>query len=463
MKKKIKIYLDNLMNFIFTYFERIVCSFLLLIFFVIIFVGIFKINVKAPVRSDAIGYFSYLPAIFTYKDLSFNFMIKQGQLLTDGKNEFTRIFNPSEVSSMYHKMEANKYLNKYGIGTAILLIPFFLLGHLFSIIFGFEPNGWSYFYQYICFWGGLVYFSLGIVILKNILLKYYSKKIVLLTIFAITFGTNLFNYATYENLFSHVYSFFLINLLILLTLKWWNTQKIKYAILIAVNAGLIILVRQFNIIFILIPIIFDINSINSLKDRIIYLYRNLKLLIITILIFITTFLPQMIYWKYATGKLLTFSYLGEGFNLIRPQLLEILIGVKRGLFFWSPTLIFACLGLFLIKNKLKPFKFIFLLVLLIQIYLISAWSCLEMGWSYGHRTFVDSMGLFAIGLAFFYSKIKHKRSMIIVLAVTLSFTFLSTFQTIQYWYKILPAYNVTLDYYRSIFLKFDLNLVNKWR
>ena len=36
-----------------------------------------------------------------------------------------------------------------------------------------------------------------------------------------TFGTNLFHYGVYDSVFSHVYSFFLIAVLLTLVDAWW--------------------------------------------------------------------------------------------------------------------------------------------------------------------------------------------------------------------------------------------------
>jgi len=450
-------------EFIVRNFEKFIV--LLIIIFPLLIIGLYysKLVKKAPVREDAVGYYAYLPAIFRYKDLSFNFMISEDHPYTGGVNTFERKFNPGEAEIMgFHKQENGKYFDKYPIGVAILLVPFFLLGHLLTVVFGGQLNGWSFFYQYSAFFGGITYFLLGLIFLKRILKEHFSPKVVLFTMVAIVFGTNLFNYATYENIFSHVYSFFLITFLAYLTPKWLSEMDLKYSLAIGTNVGFIVLVRQTNVIFVLLPLFYGVESLKGLKDRVMTFFKYWKVILISIISSVLIFLPQILYWKFASGHWLTSSYEGEGFSFLRPQIFNVLFSVGKGLFFWSPILIFAVIGMFLLRKSARKYFVASIFVLILQIYLISSWWCWEFGWSFGHRAFIDSFGIFAIGLAGFYSAFKKSWKKSVIFVISLIFIFLSLFQMVQYWLRILPPVWTTWEDYKKIFLRLDKDLVRFW-
>ena len=438
--------------------------FAVIILFPILILLVYFLGVrKAPVREDAVGYYAYLPAVFIYKDLNFDFLIDEDVPYTKGENSFERVFNPDEAEVMgFNEVEERRYIDKYPIGVALLLIPFFLVGHVLSVVFGEARDGWSFFYQYMALWGGIVYFSLGIIFLKKTLREYFSSKITLFTLLAVTLGTNLFNYAVYENIYSHVYSFFLISLFLFLVPKWLVKMSIWNSVLLSITFGLLVLVRFTNAIVIIFPILYGITSFGDFSKRVKKLIRNWKMISLCILIFIVLFLPQVLYWKYATGEWIVFSYQGEGFNFLNPQLFNVLLSTQKGLFFWSPILLFSLVGFFLLKGGARKYLIPSVLVLTLQVYIVSSWWNWRYGWSYGHRAFVDFLPVFAIGLAGFYTALKAKWAKIFVFGLSIILICLSTFQMFQYWLRILPPEHTTFEDYQKIFLKLDKDLRYFW-
>lgn len=439
--------------------------FITLIILPLLLIGVYLADLgkKAPVREDAVGYYSYLPAFFIYRDLSFEFMIDDNYSYTGGENVFEREFNPEEAEVMgFNEIEEGKYLNKYPIGVAVMLSPFYVVGHFLSILFQSGLTGWSYFYQYSAFYGGIFYFLLSVLFLAKILKRYYSDSITLFTLLAVVFGTNLLNYSTYENIFSHVYSFFLITLFISIVPKWLKDRTTRNSMLVALNLGLIALVRPTNLIVSMLLFLYGIGSTEQLKARVSLFLGEYKKGILIILLFLLILVPQLLYWKIATGHFVAYSYGEEGFNFLKPQLLRVLFGTSKGLFFWSPILLFSIPGLFLLRNKAREYFFPIIAILIVQIYIVSSWWNWEYGWSYGHRAFTDFIAMFAMGLAAFYSAIKQHWLKIMVFAISLFFIFLSVFQMLQYWLKILPPARTTLEDYGKIFLSLDPELKLFW-
>ena len=87
---------------------------------------------------------------------------------------------------------------------------------------------------------------------------------------AMTWGTNLFHYGVYDSVFSHVYSFFLISVLVALTEGWWANPTPVRSIATDVVAAAIFLTRHTNVIFLLmIPLygVYGVTTWRALRER----------------------------------------------------------------------------------------------------------------------------------------------------------------------------------------------------
>lgn len=98
--------------------------------------------------------------------------------------------------------------NKYPIGTAILLSPFFFIAHAYANAFIPESaTGYTPIYQYAVAFAAVFYFCVGIVFVYKMLKRSFCQVTILITLIAITYGTMLPVYATCSASFSHVYAF----------------------------------------------------------------------------------------------------------------------------------------------------------------------------------------------------------------------------------------------------------------
>ena len=83
------------------------------------------------VDSDGRGYYAYLPSIIIYQDPYFDF-VKRDEATIYG-NE----------TAEYPYLLSGQRGNRYFIGTALLMAPFFLLAWLVSYLMGFSLNGYN--------------------------------------------------------------------------------------------------------------------------------------------------------------------------------------------------------------------------------------------------------------------------------------------------------------------------------
>ena len=88
------------------------------------------------IASDGKGYYIYLPAAFIYHDFSYEFT-KQTEL-----QHYSGDIQPPVAT-----LSNGEKLNKYFVGEAMLLLPFFLIAYLLSIICGAAVDGYGFVFQ----------------------------------------------------------------------------------------------------------------------------------------------------------------------------------------------------------------------------------------------------------------------------------------------------------------------------
>ena len=160
-----------------------------------------------------------------------------------------------------------RYLIKYPMGTAVLMFPFFLLGHLLAPLVGSSPDGFSLVYQFAVGIASVFYMLAGLVLLFKILIRYFSPKVVAATLLSLFLGTNLLAYAAVELSLSHIYTFFLICLLLFLVPRWYADPSIINTFFLGIVSGLIPLVRNPNVIFLVFLPLYGITNWESLKEE----------------------------------------------------------------------------------------------------------------------------------------------------------------------------------------------------
>lgn len=375
-------------------------------------------NRKAIIDQDVIFYYGYLPATFIYHDWSFKFPDKPG---------FT-----GKVWSL--PAPGGNRIQKMSMGLAFLYAPFFGIAHLYTLATHGVANGYSPNYQISLVWAGLFYFVIGLFLLGQILLKYFSDRITALTILVIGIGTNLFNYATWEGAMSHVYSFFLFALTFLLFIRWRKSPGIWLTFFLGFCAGLIVLIRPTNILFVLYLTLLFFFQDKSGKEKFQFLIQlKWRWLILTGGVFLV-WLPQFIYWKMNTGHWMFYSYEGEPFYFGHPQIINGLFSYRKGWLLYTPAMTLAIIGIFLLRNKFKSFFWPTLLSIVLVVYVTFSWWCWWYGGSFGQRSMIEFYVMLSIPFAAFLEWMSRQRIVFKWLtgAVLVFFIWLNLFQSTQY-------------------------------
>ncbi len=403
-----------------------------------------------PIRSDGLGYYLYLPATFIYHDLSLQSVadfFRSNLLPWLADAPLWRDSGPALWEN------SSNYLIKYPMGEAILMMPFFLLACLAALITQTPVDGFSPVFQYAAAFSGLFYALAGIAVLWKVLERHFRQNTILLAMFGVVFGTNLFHYATYDSVFSHVYSFFLFAAFLYVIQRIYAGGSTRYFLASGMVAGLIIITRPTNALWLLFGFFYGVDSRCSLADRLAFWKERATALSYGTALAACVVSLQMIYWKLITGHMVIFSYRGERFYFANPEIINVLFSVRKGLFFWAPILLTVIPGLFYLRRKAGEYFVPALLFLPLNVYVISSWHSWFYGGSFGHRAFIESLPLFTVCFCALYEGLSSfflKRALI---CLTVMGVALETWLMLKYWTGVIPYDGTTWVYFvRTFFI-----------
>jgi hypothetical protein len=427
---------------------------LVAVFFIVSVVIVF--NEDEPhhnqMRSDACGYYLYLPAIFIYHDLAqLNFYP-----VVD-----SQYHHSLQIDYSLHRVNRNT-LNKYPLGTSFFELPLFLAAHLYCVISHQYPaDGFSLPYQLSVIFSNIFFAVLGLSVLSRFLNKYYTDSIVAITLFCIAFGTNLYAYTGFNPGLSHIYSFFLFSCLIYLTDKWYAAAGNNIiSSMIGFTLGLIFVTRPINVLVVIIPVLWNVNSLSALKRRMEFFNAHLKRLIVILFCGFLVAAIQFSYWKYITGHWLFDPYLNEGFNFLHPHIVEGLFSYRKGWFIYTPMAFLALTGLYFLWKKKRNSVPALLIFFILTIYCTFSWGEWWYGGSFGCRPLIESLAFVSLSLTpmsefFYFSAGKLKKA--IYFSLLIFIVFLNIFQTYQYSMGLIHWSRMTKEYYWKVFGKVNFD------
>ncbi|MFZ1618521.1 MAG: hypothetical protein WAT41_14330 [Flavobacteriales bacterium] len=375
-----------------------------------------KFTYHSEIWADRAGYHVYLPAVFDY-----NFDPKA---FPDGIDRRTG-------SGFYLDSIPGRVVTKYPCGEAMLRVPFYLIGKALRSPEDPLGAGFTMVDHAMVDVAASFYGVLGLLLLFWTLTKRIKNSAALASLFAILTGTNLLFYLIGDPGMSHVYSFFLFSAFIFAIQDVDKPRpKAMHNILLGMLAGLIVVTRPTNIFF--IPLAFVVTALSwaDLVARIksFVLPRHLLPFIAGATIMC---IPQMLYWQYAFGTPIKWSYGQEGFvNALDPQVIKFWFAPHNGLFPYSPIIALVLVGGSRYSRSMKlPVLGAWLTFLLVS-YIGASWFAWAFGCGYGSRNFVEYGAIFAFPLGYLLDQRTkwHKVISILVLAcciISLKLTFSS--------------------------------------
>ncbi len=399
---------------------------------------------------DVFGYYLYLPAVFIFHDLRLHDIAWVHQLIEHYQT----------TSTLYQAtaLPSGGWVMKYSMGMAVLNAPAFFIAHLFSAISGFKTDGFSLPYQYAWAISGLVYTAIGIVLLRKILLQYFNEKTSSFLLIVFVLATNYFQLTAFDGYLSHNYLFALYTSIVWFTIRWHQQPKWQYALGLGLSMGLAVLVRPSELVCILIPLLWGIHNIDTIRLKVQLIRSNAFQILLILFSAGIAGMPQLLYWKYATGHWLFYSYnnAGEGFDFSQPYLKEVLFSFRKGWLVYTPVMLFAVAGFVSMFKANRSLFYCIFIYFLTNLYIVSSWTCWwYAGGSYSQRALLSSYVLLAFPMGYFMKEVFSWNTLLrsLVFLIIGFMLILNLFQTWQWAHGILDRTRMTRQYYFATFGK----------
>lgn len=372
------------------------------------------------VFQDVVGYYCYLPAAFIYKDLSFSFIDKDPEFFKD------KMFNS--------KTEDGRRFQKMTMGLAFMYFPFFILGHVYAHLAGYETTGYSPPYFFSLIFSALFWLLAGLYYLRKVLLLYFNEWISALTMVLVVFATNLLYYTTLEAPMPHAYNFALFAVFLWFTIQWHLKPSVRNSLMTGLVFGMIVLIRPVNGLVVLFFAFYGVVSIKSFNNKLLLIAKHPYLILLIAITAFTVTVPQLFFWKFNTGDWFFYSYGKEGFFFENPQIIPGLFSYRKGWLLYTPIMVFALAGLFTLSSKSSVFRVPLLIMLPFFIYVVYSWWCWWYGGSFGSRPMIDIYALLSLPLAglISFAACRGRWLRNALLGVFFLLMLLNIFQTYQY-------------------------------
>jgi hypothetical protein len=342
------------------------------------------------VGSDGIYYYAYLPTLLLDHDLDFS-------------NQYAKLL-PEELRTSLQLSSAGTPQNKWAVGSAILWIPFFLMGHLLAVLlkaagYPIALDGVGYIYQAPTLLGSITYGFAGILLVYRSCRRFNSRSGSACAAMLIWLATNMIYYMIAEPSMSHACSFFAVALFLELWLRFRPMPALHQWLLLGMSGGLVALVRLQDSTWLALPFL---DALLALRlHRGFGLGRQLKGFFAFGLSAFIVFAPQMAVWQVLNGSAarISYPYSDRYFHWLAPKCFAVLFSLRHGLYTWHPLLLLATAGLALLYRKDRRLAWLLAMMFAAQVYLVGSWFGWWGGHSFGSRMLISSYPALALGLA----------------------------------------------------------------
>lgn len=422
---------------------------LIVCYFVVLIVGLFyypkwkQSGPEATISWDASGYYLYLPAIFIYHDIKH----------CTFKDKILEKYNPTpDFQQAYIHKSSGNYVMKYSSGQAVLMSPFFFLGHAIAKFSHgmYTADGFSYPYQVSLGLGMLLYTFIGLWVLRKILLRYFSDTTVALALICLVMGTNYLNYAAIDQCLTHNTLFTLYCLLIYFSILFYESHRRKDAILIGALVGLCTLIRPTDIVSAIIPLLWGVSNMSELRNRVSFIGKHIVHYAFAAISAVCFISIQIIYWKWSSGDWLVYSYPYEGFDWFHPHVVSYPFSFKSGWLIYCPLMITGFIGLwYAIKQKQNVFAIVGFVF--VNFYIVTAWQT----WWYGGRAMVQSYPILLFSISALISDVNNTRwRQLLLYPFVLTCIYLNAWWLHNAHRGQIQVYDISKEYYQAV--------VGKW-
>lgn len=353
---------------------------------------------RTYITSDGHAYYGHLPALFIYQDKHFGFLdnlIGSGITHTYNIDDFRRQVDGGVVNIAY-------------AGVAILWIPAFLAAHVIALAGPAEANGYSTPYQLSILLSAIIYLMIGLWAFGRLLENLKIKPLIISGCLALmVFSTSTLYYTIDEPAFTHIFTLSLFAVFMLYVQRFFQTYRIKHLWIWMITLALLGLIRPTNAVVVLvIPLL--AGSAKELLTFFKWIFSNPLKFLPPAVVFVMILAIQPLIYFIQSGSFFVWSYQGASFDFTNPQFLNVLFSYEKGLFVYTPILIFSLPGVWALIKTNRYFLFWLFISIAISTYVIASWWNWWYGMSFGHRAFIDYYPLFFISIAIGLNHLKSR-------------------------------------------------------
>jgi hypothetical protein len=341
---------------------------------------------EGPVWADVAGYFVYMPATVYYNWDSHR--VPEDAV---------------ERLGMGFSLEENGIIRtKYTYGVSFMQLPFYLAADVWVRWKEAEtqPRGFTISHQRATMVAAIFWLIIGLYWLGGWLSVRFSSTVTVFSLLVLLTGSHLWYYSIDSGGMSHVYSFALFAAILrLLQRKWDLGWTLKHWLLFGFVSGLIVVIRPTNALFLIFAVLFWQAQWGDIWPRLRSMFHGAGLFLLLMAFGLALF-PQLLYWKYAHGSWVYYSYEGEGFNWSEPQLVKFLFSPAGGLFWYAPVYWLVIPAWFRWRNENPQHASIWIIFTVVILYVFSCWHSWRYGGGFGARVMIEYLVLAVVPIAY---------------------------------------------------------------
>jgi len=396
------------------------------------------------VRGDGVGYYAFGRALLVQHNLDF----RQDWLRANPTFRMGRTDAAGNILS--EEYTATGHIdNHFSVGPAILWSPFLLAAHLCVLSYDalgghMLPDGFAKPYVVSMALATAFYGFLSLWISFRLARKYLPERYAFLAALGIWFASSMPMYMYFNPSWSHALSAFIVALFVWYWDRTRDSRLWSEWIVLGAIGGLMMDVYPPNAILLIFPALESLSTYwqelaqRDLKSVGREIFRNAAFAVVVL----TAFLPTLITKKIIYGSYFKFGY-ENLWSLNSPAILKVCFSADHGLFSWTPIIIPAVIGMWLLRRRNQILGLYSIIAFAVFLYLIGCYTDWDGLSSFGNRFFVSLTVLFVLGFAGFvdyFARIwNEQRAWLVSQAVTILLILWNFGLIFQWGMHLIPA------------------------
>lgn len=359
------------------------------------------------VRGDGVGYYAFARSLLIEHRLDFrqdwlraNTSFRMGRVDADDR------IRPEEFTVTGHLN------NHFSIGPAILWAPLLIAVHAGVLLYDraggkVAADGYSSPYLIAMALETALYGFLALLIGFRLARKYVSERWAFLATLGIWLGSSLPVYMSLNPSWSHAPSAFTVALFFWYWDRTRNGRAWPQWIALGALGGLAMDVYYLNVVLLALPLMESLALATAARgsgaEKLRPLFAQNALFASATL---AAFTPTLIAKKIIYGSFLNFGYT-ERWYWNSPAMLRAGFSADHGLFSWTPIVLLAVVGIFLLHKYDPELALYSGAIFLGYLYLVGCYQDWDGISSFGNRFFVSLTAIFVVGLAVFFDSLSR--------------------------------------------------------